>query len=525
MVSSLPVVLLSAGIGLVASFGLEAWLHPRPALPWLRPFSCNALHAGLWIMAHGMLVLLLGRPWFSMIALCAFLLLLVLVNNAKEQALREPFVFQDFEYFTDAIRHPRLYIPFLGWVKTIMAGCGFAMAVVVGLWLESAPSARWALAGQLGGILLLLLMGVALFVHGVRAKPPPVFKPDIDIRKLGLLTSLWAYAKAEQTAPLFASPFDLIPVPQDGMELPHIVAVQSESFFDPRSWFPGVRTEVLSGFDKLRASAVRYGALDVPAWGANTVRSEFAFLSGIAESRLGVHRFNPYRKAVQPGMATLASYLQRLGYRTICVHPYPASFYARDRIYPQLGFDQFIDIDGFKSAQHAGPFIGDAAVTDKIRQTLEKAEAPLFIFVITMENHSPFHLESVSRGEMASLYDQMPPPECEDLAVYLRHLRNADRMVEGLADLLANDPRPAWLCWYGDHVPIMSKVYRALGNPQANTEYVIWHNRPGAAPEVGAMAVHELASVLVQRAFLSDSRQHEQENICTQSSSAPARLA
>jgi hypothetical protein len=515
--SSLPVVLLSAGIGLVVSFGLEAGLHPRPALPWLRPFSCNALHAGLWIMAHGMLVLLLGRPWFTMIALSAFLLLLVLVNNAKEQALREPFVFQDFEYFTDAMRHPRLYIPFLGWGKTLVAGCGFATAVVVGLGLESTPPDRWMFSGQLGGVLLLLLMGVALFVHGVRALPPPAFQPDLDIRKLGLLSSLWAYARAEQTAPLLASPFDLIPVPQDGMELPHIVAVQSESFFDPRPWFPGVRTDVLSGFDKLRAAAVRYGALDVPAWGANTVRSEFAFLSGIAESKLGVHRFNPYRKAVQPGMATLAGYLKRLGYRTICVHPYPASFYERDRIYPMLGFDQFIDIDGFKTAQHAGPFIGDAAVTEKIRQILDKAEVPLFVFVITMENHGPLHLESVSSGDMEKYFDQFPPADCADLAVYLRHLRNADRMIEGLADMLANDPLPAWLCWYGDHVPIMSKVYRTLGIPQANTEYVIWHNRPGAAPEIGGMAIHELASKLVHKAFCADTHPQAQDNICTQS--------
>ena len=83
---------------------------PRPVLN--RPLVAWALHLGLWLTAFGAIVLLFGRPWFAATAVSAVLLLLVLVNNAKVKALREPFVFQDYEYFTDAIRHPRLFIPF-----------------------------------------------------------------------------------------------------------------------------------------------------------------------------------------------------------------------------------------------------------------------------------------------------------------------------------------------------------------------------------------------------------------------------
>ena len=35
-------------------------------------------------------------------------------------------------------------------------------------------------------------------------------------------------------------------------------------------------------------------------------------------------------------------------------------------------------------------------------------------------------------------------------------------------------PGPGWLCWYGDHVPIMPEVYRTLQVPDGRTDYLIW---------------------------------------------------
>lgn len=113
------------------------------------------------------------------------------------------------------------------------------------------------------------------------------------------------------------------------------------------------------------------GQMTVPAWGANTIRTEFAFLSGIDAEHLGVHRFNSYR-AIAAGwrVASLASYLKSLGYRTVCVHPYPVGFYQRDRVYPSLGFDAFLDIQAFDGVEHVGPYMDDAAVADKVDQSV-----------------------------------------------------------------------------------------------------------------------------------------------------------
>ena len=468
-------VLAASVVLLALSLVIEQLLLPRPGLG--RPWSAWALHVGLVMSAHALLTMVLGRPWFAAAAVAAFLLLLVLVNNAKVHSLREPFVFQDYEYFTDAILHPRLYIPFLGWWKFFAAVAGFVLAVGVGLYGESVPLLRLHWTGQLGGVLLVLTGGVLLLYLGQRQHLPVSLQPEQDIPAFGFLASLWRYAEAEQSVPQVRSPFSRLEGPPADKVLPHLLAVQSESFFDARQLFSGIRPDVLQQYDRLKQDAVLHGPLQVPAWGANTVRSEFAFLSGIAAEQLGVHRFNPYR-AVAGGwdVASLASHLKRQGYRTVCIHPYPVSFYRRDRVYPRLGFDEFLDICHFDESMRAGPYTGDAAVADLVDTIVREATQPVFVFVITMENHGPLHLEQVAAGDVDALYHAAPPDGCDDLTIYLRHLSNADRMIHSLRQTLEQCAHPASLCWYGDHVPIMPAVYQQFATPKGDVEYIVWAN-------------------------------------------------
>src|SRR5271155_2683877 len=112
-VSWLLSTVLAYGAGAALSFVQELLLKPRPT--WRkRPFAAWSLHLGVWSAAFGCGLLLVQRPVCAAFALLAAQLVILLVSNAKFAALREPFIFQDFEYFVDAMRHPRLYLPFLG---------------------------------------------------------------------------------------------------------------------------------------------------------------------------------------------------------------------------------------------------------------------------------------------------------------------------------------------------------------------------------------------------------------------------
>lgn len=488
-------------IGLMLSWGVEGLLKPQPAAPWRRPAGAVTLHVGVWTLAFALELALFRRPYFGVANVLAIELLIILVSNAKFHVLREPFVYPDFEYFTDAIRHPRLYLPFFGVGSVIAAGGGYGAALWAGLALEDSVTAGagvWLVSfadlpqeNMLDPTAPLVpffthtfgLAAAGLALASLAGKRNRVsFDAAGDLRSLGLVASLWAYGRSERqpvATQRSRAPFATIKQPAILPDpLPDLVVIQSESFFDARRAYPHLlRKDVLANFDRLKSEAVAHGRLKVAAWGANTVRTEFAFLAGLSADVLGVHQYNPYRKLVGEGFPSIASYLKTLGYRTVCVHPYHRSFYRRDKVLPLLGFDEFIGIEAFLDAKRDGPYVGDRALGNRVIQMLsQSSDGPLYVHVITMENHGPLHWESVDEGDVASVCTAPVPPGCQDLVAYARHLCNADAMFGDLRRALAVGKRPAALCIFGDHVPIMPRVYQLLGESDGSTDYVLWRS-------------------------------------------------
>ncbi len=484
-------------LGLAASWIIEALLQPRPRSPWRRPLAANLTHVGVWMLAFALEVALFRHPYFAVANVLAIELVLVVVSLAKYRSLQEPFVYPDFEYFVDTMRHPRLYLPFLGWPSLIALCAGYGLALWAGLEFESSLLPRIPFVALYPALGLLALAGLALAIAAGR-RLRVEFDADSDLRRLGLVSALWAYGRAERQSMahvLVQSPFHAAPGALPA-ELPDLVSIQSESFFDVRRPYPIVKREVLDGFDTLCAEALVHGELEVAARGANTVRTEFAFLSGLGAETLGVHRYNPYRRlARRQDVPTLVSYLRKLGYRTICVHPYHGEFYHRHEVLPALGFDEFIDIQAFGQAEKVGAYVGDRALGRFVSDLLRReGSQPLYLHVITMENHGPLHWESVTQGDIECHLEGPLPPGCEDLVAYARHLRNADAMFSELRQTLLENGRPAGLCIFGDHVPIMPKVYGALGAVSGTTDGLIWSTSRSAGPR----AVQQISGLGVE---------------------------
>ena len=282
--------------------------------------------------------------------------------------------------------------------KVLLAAAGYGVALWVGMTFELSLTLQMSLMDFFIVVSFLVILQALFSCGWVQEQSLPSHSTR---QKIYENWDLWQVSGAmvpwnESHVP---SLFLLIPIqsPQKATgELPNLVVVQSESFFDVRQVFAGIRPEILTAFDSLQTSASSWGKLAVPAWGANTVRTEFAFLSGVSAAQLSIHRFNPYRKLARQNVPTLVSFLRNLGYRTVCVHPYPASFYNRDKVFPLLGFDEFIDIYSFTRIEKTGPYVGDVALAEKVCALLRDSSAqPIFVFVITMENHGPLHLEKV----------------------------------------------------------------------------------------------------------------------------------
>ena len=466
--------------GVLITIAIEQLLRPRPRMA-TRHLSALVMHLGIWTILFALGLAIWQRPYFASGLNIAGMCLLVLVSNAKYASLQEPFLLSDFRFFHALLRHPRLYLPFFGVLPAV--ACGVGLVALCALALAGEPSvaqtAGWIAFTGLSAGIFLFGIGLCWLAAERLAAIPVTLDPRQDVLNFGFLGSIVRYGQAERANdPRVLAQMLSVALPpaalHQGQALKHLIAVQCESFFDARRAFAGINPQVLKNFDALSRASVQSGCLDVSAWGANTVRTEFAFLSGIPPAALGVHRFNPYRKLARHGVPTIASRARQMGYKTICVHPFDATFYDRDAVFPLLGFDEFIDAHAFTDADRQGAYIGDLAVAAKVAALLAAATVPLFIFVITMENHGPLHQESVAPGDEAALYTASPPPGFDDLTIYLRHLQHTDTMLGLLRDALQANPRGGALCAYGDHVPILPRLYAHQGFADGRSDYLIW---------------------------------------------------
>lgn len=494
----------------LATAVVDHFAKPKVA-PWRRR---SARVIGLSLTATSWLFILFfaisGRAWFAAACTVGIVGLLTAVSNVKFMALREPVVFSDLALFVQSIRHPRLYFPHLSRTQLFSAAVGMALFVLA-FWLDSV---RQQLAYDVLALLWIALFLLArMLARGVSVS----LVPEADQAQHGYFPIFVTYllnGLSFQEIQLVREQLNASPYASRGCNastitshdragLPDVVVIQSESFFDIRKTGLTVKRDLFENFDTLRKSGVCAGTLVVPAWGANTMRTEHAFLSGLPNTVLRYASFYPYAfvRQATPGMPWA---FRAKGYRCTAVHPYSGDFFFRRKVFPRMGFDDFVDEAGFSDAVADGPYLSDEAVTDwLIRKLDDSTDQPQYLFAITIENHGPFHLETATKEEADALYEMPDGKAIDNLTVYLRHLGNADKMMGRLREFLVSRKRNTLLCLYGDHVPAISDVYDALHTNPRNSDYAIWCNYqaevPGATSEQGLQYTPEQLGITLAR--------------------------
>ncbi|WP_349252883.1 LTA synthase family protein [Burkholderia cenocepacia] len=457
---------------IVLSLALDVFALPRTSLR--RSGEAVMLHAATVLFLICIAFLATKRPFFSTIVAVGIVGLTVAVSNAKYESLREPFVFSDLSLFSQLFSHPRLYLPFLSVGKVLLIAIG-VLLLGAGHWIEMPLASAYGLATGFAAVACMILG------RWLAGRMVLTLVPEVDQRNLGFFSVFVAYLLNGMRLQTLRSFRRVVAAgPYSGGEPlvahPDVIMIQSESFFDVRQISPAIMPTVLTNYDRVREESVYHGELEVPAWGANTMRTEFSVLTGIPSAKLGYARFYPYA-FVRRKCASLASWFERNDYDTIGMHPYYGSFFGRKRVFPLMGFGRLIDIADFDSAPLAGPYISDAAVVEKIISVLDAPRSsPLFIFAMTMENHGPLHLESVELGESRRYHELGEGKEWRDLTAYLRHVANADAMLGRLIEFLRARQRETIVCFYGDHVPALPRVFDRIGATPERSHYLIWRN-------------------------------------------------
>ncbi len=229
------------------------------------------------------------------------------------------------------------------------------------------------------------------------------------------------------------------------------------------------------------------GNLNVSVLGGNTANTEFEFLMGHSMGFLpqGSVAYQQYLNDEAP---SIASYLKNLGYSTIAMHPYNAAGWEREIVYPMIGFDEFLSKDDFKGAHKVRNYISDKACFDRIIDLYENKQAnqPLFVFNVTMQNHSGYDEDYANFKADITVEDT----NSKALNRYLSLIKKSDNSFKELVNYFEDAEEETIIVFFGDHQPtsyVSNPILRLNKiNPDSLTEeenllkykvpYVIWSN-------------------------------------------------
>ncbi|HYD05776.1 MAG TPA: hypothetical protein VEC60_08620, partial [Reyranella sp.] len=205
------------------------------------------------------------RPAFTAVATLITFSAIVVVNNAKFRALHEPLVFSDFSLLRKAIEHPALYARHIGIANIVGVAVAAATAIVLAIAFEPPVIHRTdvtdffptiAYLAVVVGMLYAVIRGPfrSVFSQFLRSYGPSAdVRQDVDNLSLAVCLVFYFFLSKEQqpktikkkdAAPnsgQMSNPDGIVSAPRfgprsesSGGNLPSVVAVQIESFFDVR---------------------------------------------------------------------------------------------------------------------------------------------------------------------------------------------------------------------------------------------------------------------------------------------------
>ena len=302
----------------------------------------------------------------------------------------------------------------------------------------------------------------------------------------------------------------------DNIAHPNIVFVQLESFFDVNTIIGGEYSSDPTPFFNRLCANWPSGLLYVPTIGGGTANTECEVLTGLNLDFFGAGEY-PYNTVLQEKTCESIAYnLRDYGYTSTAMHNNSGTFYSRNKIYSQLGFDRFVSLEYLRDAEYSDiGWCKDAILTDEIVRALDSTDARDMVFCIAVETHGKYaDVYEPKEGdiEVLSLPESIPLAPFQN---FINVLPQTDNFLNALLRRMVRFDEPTIVVAYGDHLPALELEGDMLttGSVYAS-RYVVWNNFGGRfeAPDIQAYRLS--ANLLRQLGFSGGilSKLHQSED-------------
>ena len=291
---------------------------------------------------------------------------------------------------------------------------------------------------------------------------------------------------------------------------PTIIVIMNESFSD-LSVLGDLQTNIpLTPFiDSLKENTTKGYALS-SVFGAKTPNSEWEYLTGNSMAFLPAGSV-VYQQYISDTPTSIVSNLKDDGYTCVAMHPYYATGWSRNQVYPKIGYDEMHFIDDFDQTKILREYITDQELYDKIIERYESrgANEKLYLMGITMQNHGGY-------GEPYDNFNEgcyKIGRSYTDANQYLSLVHESDKAVKNLIEYFSKVDDPVEIVFFGDHQPSLNSNFYPLLNGKGmsgltedelealyTVPFFIWTNYDTPEETVDITSLNFLSTMTLERA-------------------------
>lgn len=260
----------------------------------------------------------------------------------------------------------------------------------------------------------------------------------------------------------------------------NIIAVQLESFYDLQKNSSVQYDKDPTPFMHTLMRQCSSGYVSVPSIGAGTANTEFEMLTSMNMQSFGPGEY-PYKTILNKKTCESAPYvLKNLGYRAHAIHNNDATFYERNHVFSNLGFDTFTSMEYMYDLTYTeNGWPEDTCLIPYIMDTLTSDEEPDFIYTISVQGHGPYPEKSILDDPVIRVQwiDDKLADQKDAFEYYANQAYEMDQMVADLVESLRSFEEPVMLLLFGDHLPGLTIDEDHLeGFGLYETPYAVWTN-------------------------------------------------